>query len=177
MFKGPIPNKFDNDTWETPPEIVRWAESMAGAKFDFDAACTTKNCVAPDGAYHDKGLNGLEMDWGLKTWCNPPYSDIEPWVLKATQQARDRGVVTHMLIPCDTSTDLFHLTFNMAEKIYLFRGRIAFINPMTGRRFKGNRHASMLVVFAGDCLTRSGSLVFLRYQPDPNFGVQKELFV
>lgn len=33
-----------------------------------------------------EAIDGLRQDWepGERIWCNPPYSDIEPWVRKAT---------------------------------------------------------------------------------------------
>ena len=43
--------------------------------------------------YFTRETNGLSMPWDAETvWCNPPWSDIEPWVVKAwSEMKRDLG--------------------------------------------------------------------------------------
>jgi phage N-6-adenine-methyltransferase len=165
--------KFDNDTWQTPQEIIRWVNDL-WYPITFDAACTTKNCVARDGAFYDLGMDGLDIEWRGVVWCNPPYSNILPWVLKAQIETFiGRCDRAYMLIPCDTSSKTFKAVYKIASKIIFFTGRIAFINPYNGARFRGNRHASMLVIFDG---SMPGILkTSVADIPEPNYGLQNLL--
>lgn len=44
--------------------------------------------------------NGLEQDWhGERVWCNPPWTDIRPWVKKAWAEFACPLVV--MLLPAN----------------------------------------------------------------------------
>lgn len=47
------------------------------------------------------GFDGLNMPWdGPRVWCNPPYSDIEPWVRKAWNEVLlGECSVVAMLLP------------------------------------------------------------------------------
>ena len=42
--------------------------------------------------------DGLQVSWGERAFCNPPWCNIRPWVEKALQE-RDKGCVVHMLTP------------------------------------------------------------------------------
>jgi len=61
------------------------------------AACAEASCAL---RYYDKTQNGLTLPWFGRVWCNPPYSDIAPWVTKAKAE-HDAGntKVIAMLIP------------------------------------------------------------------------------
>lgn len=142
----PVGDDYDPDTWRTPTEVFKLAEKIMGQKFNFDAACTTENKMCEHGAFFDQGISGLDVQWGSVTWCNPPYSDIEPWILKAALE-RDRLKKSCLLIPCDPSTKNFRLCVDLGAKIYMISGRLAFLHPVTGKPIHGIKTGSMLVVF------------------------------
>lgn len=49
--------------------------------WDLDvAACEESHLAA---TWYSREQNGLELPWFGSVWCNPPYSDIEPWVQRA----------------------------------------------------------------------------------------------
>jgi phage N-6-adenine-methyltransferase len=51
-------------------------------QFTIDAAASPHNAKLP--RYWTKADDGLTQSWaGERIWCNPPYSDIRPWVEKA----------------------------------------------------------------------------------------------
>lgn len=51
-------------------------------RFTVDAAASAENAKVP--RFWTAEDDGLEQDWvGERIWCNPPYSDIEPWCEKA----------------------------------------------------------------------------------------------
>lgn len=47
----------------------------------------------------DVDANGLDQDWtGERIWCNPPFSDIAPWIRKAWSSWTTTHGIT-MLLP------------------------------------------------------------------------------
>lgn len=68
-------------------------------EFTIDVAAAAHNTKCE--RYYDRDTNGLRQSWaGELVWCNPPYSAIEPWVIKAWHEApRTRGIV--MLLPAN----------------------------------------------------------------------------
>jgi hypothetical protein len=77
--------------------------------WDLDvAACLLAHVCA---RYFTKKDNGLLLPWWGRVWCNPPWSDIGPWVDKAwAEWERSRVVkVIGMLLPADrTDRDWWH---------------------------------------------------------------------
>lgn len=74
--KGANPSVDDR---RTDPELFR----KLNLRFDFtvDVAASAENTQCKN--YYDEAANGLLIDWsGERVWCNPPYSDIRPWVEK-----------------------------------------------------------------------------------------------
>lgn len=72
------------------------------AEFEFtlDVAASAENALTE--RYYDLVTNGLEQTWNGRVWCNPPYSDLRPWVEKA-QDEFDAGVakLIVMLLPAN----------------------------------------------------------------------------
>jgi len=65
--------------------------------FTIDVAATAHNAKCD--RFYDLDADGLAQDWsGERVWCNPPYSEIRPWVAKAwTSYATTLGIA--MLLP------------------------------------------------------------------------------
>jgi phage N-6-adenine-methyltransferase len=86
----------DTDDRGTPTDLFRWAESLWGP-FTVDVAANAKNAKCR--RYFDKARNGLAQSWdGERVWCNPPFSDVAPWVEKAWDAHAD---VVAMLLPAN----------------------------------------------------------------------------
>lgn len=110
-----IPMTKEADVRETPDSLYLPLEREF--KFDLDACATHANARCPlyfteDGMWAkpvadglvipgEPGMmddrHGLTGSWkGRRVWCNPPFSDIESWVLKAwTSEAN----LVCMLVP------------------------------------------------------------------------------
>ena len=78
-------NRDLNNFW-TPDFIFEYAEEMCGNpdkdfKFDIDLAADSENTKCEK--YFTKDDNAMFQDWGKYNWCNPPYSNIEPFIEKA----------------------------------------------------------------------------------------------
>lgn len=70
-----------DDRW-TPPEL--WNALHERFQFTVDAAASHSNAKLP--RYWTKEQDGTAQDWsGERVWCNPPFSDIAPWVRKASE--------------------------------------------------------------------------------------------
>lgn len=70
--------------------------------FSIDVAAAEHNAKCEQ--YYDVTADGLAQSWARETiWCNPPYSDIRPWVEKAWAEwhARIRPHAIVMLLPAN----------------------------------------------------------------------------
>ena len=67
-------------------------------RFTIDVAASEQN--AKCARFYTDEDNGLEQSWsGERVYCNPPFSDIRPWVQKAWQE-RDAHIIV-MLLPAN----------------------------------------------------------------------------
>lgn len=135
----------DRNTWATPDGLFNYLSDCYGP-FDVDV------CAVPGNArcafFFEPGEDGLAQSWrGKRCWCNPPYSDIYPWVAKAVQESKERGATVVMLLPARTGSQWFHDFSGLASEILFLRGRVRF------------KHAPSTAPF--DSLV----LVFRPYQP------------
>jgi phage N-6-adenine-methyltransferase len=53
-------------------------------RFTVDAAASPTNARLP--RYWTREDDALEQNWTGSVWCNPPYSEIAPWVRKAWRE-------------------------------------------------------------------------------------------
>lgn len=67
-------------------------------RFTLDAAASPENSKLP--RFYSEENCGLQASWtGERVYCNPPYSDIEPWCVKAWEEKGARLIV--MLLPAN----------------------------------------------------------------------------
>jgi hypothetical protein len=110
------------DNWETPTWL--WDLIHLGFKPNLDP-CPIN------------GAGGLDILWTGTVYCNPPYSDILPWVEKAIES----DCKTIMLVPVRTATYWWSLVDDL-KILYLPRFR-----------FKGaqyNMREACCLIFFGD---------------------------
>lgn len=116
-----------SDEWATPAETF----NALDAEFSFtDDACPLGGDV-----------NGLLREWGSPCFVNPPYSDITPWMEKATLEWH-AGKTIVLLVPSRTCTRWWHDYAMKATEIRFIRGRLKFGGAKTGAPFP-----SCVVVF------------------------------
>ena len=66
--------------------------------FSIDVAASAENAKLP--RYFTEEASGLEQSWAHeRVYCNPPFSDIEPWLIKAWREERAEVIV--MLLPAN----------------------------------------------------------------------------
>jgi phage N-6-adenine-methyltransferase len=75
--------KLHVDNLETPWEFFTPLHERFG--FTLDVAALPHNAKCEQ--FFTPEEDGLERTWaGERVWCNPPYSNIEPWVRKAWRE-------------------------------------------------------------------------------------------
>ncbi|EIX9095510.1 phage N-6-adenine-methyltransferase [Klebsiella pneumoniae] len=137
------------DLWRTPPAL--FACLNAEFCFQLDAAAAPHNALCRK--FITAEQNTLETTWGDYlsipgyVWLNPPYSDITPFVKKAAAESTNQ-IGTVMLVPADTSVGWFKEAIQTASEVrFITAGRLAFINPVTGKPVSGNNKGSMLIIW------------------------------
>ncbi|HCI7178904.1 TPA: phage N-6-adenine-methyltransferase [Salmonella enterica] len=137
------------DLWRTPPAL--FAALDAEFCFQLDAAAAPHNALCRK--FITAEQNTLETPWADYlsipgyVWLNPPYSDITPFVKKAAAESNNQ-IGTVMLVPADTSVGWFKEAIQTASEVrFITAGRLAFINPVTGKPVSGNNKGSMLIIW------------------------------
>lgn len=137
------------DLWRTPPAL--FASLNAEFCFQLDAAAAPHNALCRK--FITAEQNTLETPWADYmsipgyVWLNPPYSDITPFVKKAAAESNNQ-IGTVMLVPADTSVGWFKEAIQTASEVrFITAGRLAFINPVTGKPVSGNNKGSMLIIW------------------------------
>ncbi|HCF8331919.1 TPA: phage N-6-adenine-methyltransferase [Klebsiella pneumoniae] len=137
------------DLWRTPPAL--FACLNAEFCFQLDAAAAQHNALCKK--FITAEQNTLETLWADYlsipgyVWLNPPYSDITPFVKKAAAESANQ-IGTVMLVPADTSVGWFKEAIQTASEVrFITAGRLAFINPVTGKPVSGNNKGSMLIIW------------------------------
>lgn len=165
-YKGSNTPDIVRDSWMSPKEVIQWLENRYG-KYDLDAAADESNAVAPK--HYNEQTNCLVRWWGKNkhVYLNPPYSNPDPFVLKAVEQM-EHGNQIDMLLPADPSTAWFSdAQKNAAEVIWIVgavedyvwtdkggehkkqisrTGRLAFTSALTGKPVSGNNKGSVIFI-------------------------------
>jgi len=93
------------DDRQTPPELFDPLNERFGFTIDVAASSTNTRCQR----YFTKEDDGLRQSWtGERVWCNPPYSDIGPWVEKAWAEwtTGEVGCIV-MLVPANRTEQVW----------------------------------------------------------------------
>ena len=114
------------DEWRTPESIYMKLDK----EFDFN------HDPCPIG-----GSEGLEREWGSRTFVNPPYSQLKAWCKKGYEESL-KGKLVVMLIPSRTDTAAWHDYCMKAKEIRFIRGRLKFGNSKNSAPFP-----SAIVIF------------------------------
>jgi len=151
------------DLYQTPPLLYRGID----AEFNFliDVAAASYNHLAP--LYIDESMDALgDAMWpAAPCWCNPPYSNIMPWVEKAAQAAA-HGATVAMLVPADMSVKWFKEAWQSASEMRFISGRISFIDAVTGKPVSGNNKGSVIIIWKPEPRFISSPVVSLVMRDD-----------
>lgn len=131
------------DLWQTPKFVFDYYNRRFDLKMDVASSDQNKLCDMWL-TQEDDALNSNWSIWG--NWCNPPYSDIMPWVQKAVEEMK-RGCLTVMLIPADTSVKWFKKAFDNCTECHFISGRLSFVNADKQKPVNGNNKGSVVFIF------------------------------
>jgi len=117
------------DDRATVPELFEPLNERYRFTIDVAAAAHNTKCER----FYTVADDGLAQDWtGERVWCNPPYSDIRPWVAKAW--GSDALVV--MLLPANRTEQAWwqdlvepYRDRSVGLTCEFLRGRIRFLRP------------------------------------------------
>lgn len=85
------------DDRATSPELFSSLDERF--HFSIDVAASSHNAKCE--RYFTREVDGLVQSWaGERVWCNPPYSDIRPWLEKAWLEC-DTAELIVMLLPAN----------------------------------------------------------------------------
>ena len=145
--RGPL---NDVDDRRTPPDLLAECMDLAGVNgFDLDVAANDDNAVAPK--WYTRDDDGLTSQWWGNVWCNPPYSDIRPWVEKADRVQLECSSIT-MLLPANRTEQAWWQDLiepwrhGQWMRTHFLRGRRRFDRPGWATPAKGDRPPFGLVL-------------------------------
>lgn len=118
-----------------PDDFAQWHERFG---FTIDAAASRSNARLP--RFWTAEDNALTQDWtGDRVWCNPPYSDLKPWVRKAHSESFGGCPLIVMLLPANRTEQQWWQQWIEPERdrydrmvmlrIEFLPGRLRFILP------------------------------------------------
>ena len=124
----------------TPDWLLQRVANFLGA--DYFDPCPAGEGKAPS-------VNGLEIAWHGRVWCNPPYRPIAPWITKAMTEPVDELL---LLVPAYTETRWFRPLF--AHHMCFIHGRLRFRRPGDARPMELLPHAphATVLVYRGQRL-------------------------
>ena len=146
------------DLWQTPKEVF---DKLDG-EFDFDCDVAASDFNSLCKSYLSEDINAISeyAIWGRVNWCNPPYSNISPWVEKAIQQ-HQAGKTIVMLVPADTSVKWFKLAYESCDEVRFISGRLSFINADTQKPVNGNNKGYVLFIWRANAPKNSHTVTLI----------------
>lgn len=140
--------------WATPQKLVDLLNERHGP-FELDVAANGFNRVCP--RFFGVNPNGLDQPWApYNCFMNPPYEDIEFWIVKALQESRQGAKVT-CILPAWTDQNWFHQIAMKAQIIYFVQGRIKF-----GESKRPAPFATIVCVFDSEIKNQSIGTIDIR---------------
>ena len=98
MRRYRVADTAGDERYTRPATVALCARLARVARFTLDVAACLAAHVAPE--YFTRDVDGRRCSWWGDVWCNPPYSDVRPWVEKAWAEMSRRGPRTiSMLLP------------------------------------------------------------------------------
>ena len=120
----------------TPVAFLDWVRSRFGVEFTWDLAANAENTVVPSPRFFGPGSPSGEdaflepwLGCGQVLWCNPPYSDITPWVERCSI-SNDNCQNVFVLVPASVGSTWWRDFVHDKARVYFGR-RICFVGHKT----------------------------------------------
>lgn len=118
----------EQDCAQTPWWFIRSLENYTRLEIELDTCCYQKTAKADLFCSLENGHNGLKTQWVGINYCNPPYSNVTPWIEKARDEAIS-GSTTLMLIPDKPEVGYTRLARQHADTVIHMPFRLNFLRP------------------------------------------------
>lgn len=126
------------DTWLTPPELI-----TALGLFDLDPCCPREMpWTTATRMLHFPVTDGLKEPWQGRVWCNPPYSDVNPWADKMI--AHNNGIM--LVGGKSTDAKWCQKLLAASQGAYFLKGRLLF-HYENGAKSDGKWMPNLLFAF------------------------------
>ena len=140
------PSEARRQQWSTPwPAFLEIERRYAyGGEFDIDVAASDGNAKCDQ--YITEAEDAFEVPWEGRCFCNPPWSDILRWVLRADEQVEyGNAEQVVMLVPSRTATEWFMQAMRRAHPVFI-RGRVNY-DPPPGVEASSAGEGSLIFIF------------------------------
>lgn len=142
----------DSDSWCTPHYVLDAVRSVLGQTIDLDP-CSNSRSVVDARVQLTVAHDGLSYDWSQHrtVYCNPPYSDPSPWLLRCARHAETvQSGEAIALVKSDTSTKWWHSwVFGGHAKAICFPFRRINFIPPPGSEGKNGANFAVALVYYG----------------------------
>ena len=114
--------------YATPADFLEAVKQRLGIdRFVQDLAASPENAVCKD--FFTQEDDALTQSWQIGcegwSWCNPPYTDISPWVKKAWMESQ-AGAKIAMLLPASPGANWFKEWVDRKACVLWLNGRLTF---------------------------------------------------
>ena len=122
--------KSEKDCAQTPKWFVKSLLSLLGREsFDLDVCANEATAKASlHYSLDEREENALELGWLDFNWCNPPFSNIQPFIDKAFLESL-KGKTTAMILPNNPETAYIRSVKAGADTIIEMPFRLKFLRP------------------------------------------------
>lgn len=133
--------------WETPPDF--WEALNRIFQFQIDVCASPHNAKCGRHIHHDSLRDdvawcGFQAD---RAWCNPGFSDVLPWHVKAFEEAQDSAASLVVVIGIPgASQEWYRFAQTHADEIIDLSPRVHYLAPWPLKQSSNNRE-SMLFVY------------------------------
>lgn len=119
----------EKDLAQTPWWFIESLQSFLCRPFDLDVCASQKTAKVLSNYYSlDEGSDGLKLPWCANNWCNPPFSDILPWLHKASIEA-ENGNTSVVIFPDAPETGYSTYAAHSADTLIRMPFRLKFLRP------------------------------------------------
>ncbi len=118
----------EKDQAQTPIWFINSMQNLLGQQFALDV-CADPETAKCENYYSPKNnQDGLSLPWSRLNWCNPPFSDISPWIHKARFEAA-LGNHSVLIFPDTPETEYSRLAAEHADTLIRMPFRLKFLRP------------------------------------------------
>lgn len=126
--------KARKQDWQTPPDFFENLHEEF--RFNLDGAASEENALLPE---YSTPENPVSWE-GRRVFCNPPWSDIPPFLEYAAE-----AELAVLLVPARTNSRWFHRALELGAEVRFFKGRPRFLRDGVAKN--GSPVDCLLLVF------------------------------